>query len=75
MPKLLPYIQNILIEYQNAPFPEKNHRKKDGAIVAVASIAKVIGADNYWKIIVDTVEIILSTVSFTVCVKVFNDSN
>ena len=41
LPVVLPYIQNVLMEYTSAPLESKSYQKKDGALVAIAVLAKV----------------------------------
>jgi hypothetical protein len=41
LPMLLPFVQTVLVEYVNAPPEARDYRKKDGALVAIAVLAKV----------------------------------
>jgi hypothetical protein len=41
LPVLLPFLQQILVDYNNASPEAKDYKKKDGALVAIAAIAKV----------------------------------
>eukprot|EP01041_Mallomonas_annulata_P011336 gene11336-23725_t len=49
LPKLLPFCQAILIEFNKTPLPMRDHRKKDGVIVAIASIATIMSESNKYK--------------------------
>lgn len=49
LPKLLPYIQNILDTYAQASPAEKDTRAKEGALVALASVAKILKEKNPYK--------------------------
>jgi len=42
LPVLLPFIQRILMEYIHTPPENRNYKDKDGALVAIAVIAKVM---------------------------------
>ena len=41
LPIVLPYIESVLREYNSAPAEMRNYQKKDGALVAIAVLAKV----------------------------------
>ncbi len=41
LPKMLPFINGILVEYNNTPPESRDYRKKDGALVTIATLAKV----------------------------------
>ncbi len=41
LPRMLPFINGILTEYNNTAVELRDFRKKDGALVAIASLAKV----------------------------------
>ncbi len=42
IPLLLPFIQQVLSEYNTATMELKNYRKKDGVLVMIGSLVKVI---------------------------------
>ena len=42
LPIVLPFIQNVLVEYLNTAPESRNYKKKDGALVAIAVLAKVV---------------------------------
>ncbi len=42
LPKLMPFMFQILTEYNAAPVEMRDYRKKDAVMVAVAVISKVI---------------------------------
>lgn len=41
LPLFLPFLQKLLMEYNNAPADRKDYRSKDGVLVAMAALAKV----------------------------------
>lgn len=42
LPIFLPFVQGILLECSNATHENRNYRKKDGALVSIAVLAKVL---------------------------------
>jgi len=42
LPMLLPYVQGVLVEYVQAPPEQRDYRRKDGALVAIAVLAKIL---------------------------------
>lgn len=58
LPRILPFLGSILAEY-NATLPEtRDYQKKDGALVAVAAIAKVRA--NSWSMFMSIVFVVVS---------------
>lgn len=49
MPLFLPFLQNILEEYTSAPPQSKDYRKKDGALVAISSLFKIMLDSKQYK--------------------------
>ncbi len=49
LPKMRPFINNILVEFNNTPAAQRDFRKKDGALVAIASLAKILGDSKVYK--------------------------
>eukprot|EP01039_Chlorochromonas_danica_P004922 gene4922-5403_t len=45
LPIFLPFLQSVLAEYDNAPPELKDYRKKDGCMVAMAALSKIM-SDN-----------------------------
>eukprot|EP01038_Epipyxis_sp_PR26KG_P009275 gene9275-12495_t len=42
MPKLMPFIQGVLQEYSLSPIETRDYRKKDGILVTIAVLAKIL---------------------------------
>lgn len=49
LPKLLPYIQNVMDTYAQAALPDKDTRAKEGALVAIASVSKILKEKSPYK--------------------------
>lgn len=41
LPRMLPFVNGILVEYNNTAPENRDYRKKDGALVTIATLAKV----------------------------------
>jgi hypothetical protein len=46
LPKFLPFLESILVEYNNSAPETKDYRKKDGVLVAIATLYKVRKNDD-----------------------------
>mmetsp|Transcript_3899 Transcript_3899/g.4034 ORF Transcript_3899/g.4034 Transcript_3899/m.4034 type:complete len:868 (+) Transcript_3899:3-2606(+) len=49
LPRLLPFIEGVLLEYNNTSVESRNYQKKDGILVAIATIFKILNESKIHK--------------------------
>mmetsp|Transcript_23745 Transcript_23745/g.34001 ORF Transcript_23745/g.34001 Transcript_23745/m.34001 type:complete len:1123 (-) Transcript_23745:74-3442(-) len=49
LPRLMPYLHGLLSEYSSSPVEMRDYKKKDGVLVTIAVIAKILLESNAYK--------------------------